>query len=187
MATRLPIFLLSSALAACGGTTSSVNQYVIQSHPGVGTSQPSGELYFVANVNNTEDNSIRPHGCFSVSGFSPEWGTEYVITVNEKSIPPLVADACDTEKTLISIDGQAQDPIGTQYPNAMGSHSGGLVISRDADEPGQFRLHGYSKPIYCEESVCGPIVDEDSGMLFSDVVFELMEIEEQRIIGILPR
>lgn len=187
MTTRLPVFLLSSALAACGGTTSTVNQYVIQSYPGVASGWQADDLYFVANVDNTEDNGIRPHRCFSVSGFSPEWGTEYVITVNEESIRPLVADACDTEKTLISIDGEAQDPIGTQYPNAMGSHSGGLVISRDADEPGRFQLHGYSKPIHCEESICGPIVDDGAGMLFSDVLFELMEIDGQPIIGIVKR
>lgn len=183
--------ILALALSACGGTDSRVEQYVIQSHPGVTSNWLGVYTYFVLNVNNTEDNSIRTHPCFSVTGLDAKWGTTYAITVEETPIPENVADVCETEKTLISIDGQFDDPVGTQYANAVGSFGGGLVISRDLDQPTQFKLQGYNEPIYCEEVVCGRLLEQagssgdNSAVLPREIVFELMEVDGQRIIGIV--
>lgn len=181
------VLVTAAAIVACGGSPKTqVVQYVLQSQPGFCHSPVGNKGYICSNVRN-EGSEVKPHGCFDLIGMDDKWGTSYVITVRETELVDH-ADSCDIERTLISVDGETDDPVGTRYTNNIGSTHGGIELRRDAANPDTFRLNGYSGPIVCEAELCDPVVGTSgSGILPVDLDFELMEVDGERVIGIVAR
>lgn len=179
--TLILIFLVGCG--GVGGGPATTRQYVVHSTPSFCANWTEA-LYFCANVAETNDYVIRTTGLCD-AGFSPEWGITYVVTVSERKLSSdFVADGCDYERTLISIDGETADPLGTRYKNGTSSIQGGLKISRINTGESWFRLRGYAKPIYCAESLCSEISTGAPQNLPSGT-FELVEIDGSREIALV--
>jgi hypothetical protein len=187
------ILSASMLLAACGGD-SRIEQYQVSSYPGVHLEIFLYPIKFVPELSDQGDLTLRSGPCVEIKGFTPEWGTRYEISVRVSRSSPggLDDNRCGEQgMELISIDNLVQDPVGTRYyngvvPQQIGSDIRGLYIHRDTQNPGSFRLEGYSKPFYCAAEVCDPLLDSsDRKLLTSEYAFELMEIDGERVIGLI--
>jgi|GEM_PF-2680987 len=122
--------------------------------------------------------------------FEFEWGTSYRVTVTEKNRVGDPIGDCPTIRDIERIDGKQLDPIGTRYTNYLSSAWGGLNLSRVKPGAKWYQLEGYSKPIYCEEDLCGVVEDGvklHMGALFDRYPdFVLVEIDGKREIALEP-
>lgn len=180
-------------LAACGGESSRIEQYRVGSYPGVHLEIFLFPIKLVPALNDHGDFTLKSHPCTEIRGFEPEWGTQYDISVRVTSSEGgLLDNRCGEEgMELISIDNMVQDPIGTRYyngvtPKQFGSDIRGLYISRDAENPEMFSLNGYTKPFYCAAELCDAFLGSSATkLLTTEYAFELMEIDGERVIGLI--
>lgn len=96
-----------------------------------------------------------------------------------------MADGCDYEISLISVDNEVEDPVGTRYKNGVGSSGGGLIMYRVADGENWFSLAGYTKKVYCEDDICGQAAAGAPLYIPGNTEFELVEIDGERHIQLV--
>lgn len=176
---------LNVILASCGGGPEIIEHLTVHSTPAACIDPVNSSIYFCDNTRDTNDYVVKVINDCAGGGIGVEWGVTYHVTVAKKQTPPFIADACDYERSLISIDGQIEDPVGTRYQNGVGSSAGGLTITRVAEGENWFRLNGYKETIYCENDVCGQIATQNAQSLPAYTEFELALIDGKRRIQLV--
>lgn len=186
----LSLFALISCQGGVG--TEENNHYTVQSTPIICDLNPIGlqEVTFCANTSTSNTHVIETGGSLCFGFKPPEWGVTYQITLKEQRRYGGF-DGCSVISSLVSIDAEIPDPIGTRYTSNVGSYLGGLTITRlKADEP-WFQLSGYQKPIFCADTLCGSAevgVKYQMGHITQmPYVFELVEKDGKREIEIKPQ
>lgn len=171
---RLVIASFVLIIAACG-SRETVKTYTVYSTPTFCDHLTIAGLGFCTNFTNSEK-FIEYGGSFAFSyrnivGFSPDWGTQYEVTVleghDDEKLP--------SYKELLDYKVTSLDPIGTTY-TFSGTEEGKAVISRSA-------LTGYSflgYDVICDELIC----NSHNGSIDS-ATFELVKQDEKRMIEIV--
>lgn len=193
----LPLLLLTSCMSEGRfaeydeGVT---KQYVVTSAPSFCYHSLINEPFACPKFATANDNLVSYGGiaCYSSDiNYSFEWGVSYEITVKEKTRIGAQVGDCPQMRTIVSVNNKTPDPIGTRYIHNIGSTWGGLTLTRLAPGSEWFQLEGYSKPIYCDDSLCGHAeagVEYTFGVLLQPYpAFELVEIEGKREIALKPR
>jgi len=187
---KLPKYVALSSLylvlSGCGGTQGPevvIGQMTIQSTPSVCISPVGNGAYLCANTRNTNDYTLHVYGQCVVPGM--EWGITRQVTVATIDTSESVADGCGYEISLISVDNEVEDPVGTRYKNGVGSSGGGLIMYRVADGKNWFSLAGYTKKVYCEDDICGQAAAGTPLYIPGNTEFELVEIDGERHIQLV--
>lgn len=163
--------LLFSLFACQTDDNSHLKKYTVYSAPALCI-----HMHMFLCANYQYDEKVVNIGGIVFDEFEWQWGTQYEITVEEKEIINPPADGSSIQRTLVSIDLQVDDPIGTQYQFAV-DRVPNIPKPQKSDMDGYYNLLGVS--VLCDDLVCGA---ED--FQYDNVLFELVEQEGDRVIQV---